>query len=55
MLEEPLVESTVSEGSLEPSRGCQGKHHIGKGSLTKELTYLASPPLTQLTLLMTRP
>ena len=38
-----------------PGRGCKEKHHIGRGSQAKELTCLASPPLAQLTLLMTRP
>lgn len=34
-------------------QGLQREHHIGRGSQTKELTCLASPPLTQLTLLVT--
>lgn len=34
-------------------RGLQGRHHIGRGSQTKDLTCLASLPLTKLTLLMT--
>ena len=49
------MESKVSEGSVGPGRGCKEKHHIGRGSQAKELTCLASPPLAQLTLLMTRP
>ena len=55
VLEKPLMESKVSEGSVGPGRGCKEKHHIGRGSQAKELTCLASPPLAQLTLLMTRP
>lgn len=36
-------------------QGLPREHHIGKGSQTKELNRLPSPPLTHLTLLVTGP